>query len=161
MDLQTGDRAAADVEALPGGQSGLPEPGAQAGAPAPRPPLSPRADRALAWLALAAAAAIALGLATYAGVKGRGGVADAAHVAAACVVLFALAGFGPTRLLVPVQLWDRLGERQRATLLAHELAHLCRRDHWVRCLELAATVEGAWLWGTGGSVGHFTLRGVR
>jgi hypothetical protein len=104
MDLQTGDRAAADVEALPGGQPGVPEPGSPAGAPDPRPPLTPRADRTLAWLAVAGASAIALGLATSAGVKGRGGVADAAHVAAACVVLFALAGFAPTRLLLPASL---------------------------------------------------------
>jgi hypothetical protein len=47
---------------------------------------------------------IALGLATYAGVKGRGGVAEAAHVAVVTVVLFAIAGFGATRLLLPAGL---------------------------------------------------------
>ena len=35
--------------------------------------------------------------------------------------------------------------RQRATLLAHELAHLRRRDHWVRCLELLVTGLYWWL----------------
>jgi hypothetical protein len=105
MDLQTGDRAAADVEALPGGQPGVPEPGPGPGAPAPRPPqLSARGERTLAWLAVAGAAALALGLATSAGVVGRGGLADALHVAAACVLLFAVTGFGPTRLWLPAAL---------------------------------------------------------
>jgi beta-lactamase regulating signal transducer with metallopeptidase domain len=40
------------------------------------------------------------------------------------------------RLLVPAALWERLTEEQRGTLLAHELAHFRRRDHWVRRLEL-------------------------
>jgi cytochrome c-type biogenesis protein CcmH/NrfF len=47
------------------------------------------------------AAGLALGLATSAGVVGRGGLADAVHVAAACIVLFGVAGFGPTRLWLP------------------------------------------------------------
>jgi hypothetical protein len=100
MDLQTRDRAAADVAALPGGQPGVPEPGGGTGPPAP-PALTPRRQRALAWLGLLGAAAIALGLATYAGVVGRGGLGGALHVAAACAVLFGIAGFGPTRLLLP------------------------------------------------------------
>jgi beta-lactamase regulating signal transducer with metallopeptidase domain len=49
------------------------------------------------------------------------------------------------RLLVPAQLWDRLGDEQRVALLAHELAHWKRRDHWVRWLELAATAFYWWL----------------
>jgi hypothetical protein len=104
MDLQTGDRAAADVAALPGREPGVPEPGPRPGAPAPRPPLTARAERTLAWLAVAAAAGLALGLATSAGVVGRGGVADVLHVAAACVVLFGIVGAGPTRLLLPAGL---------------------------------------------------------
>jgi beta-lactamase regulating signal transducer with metallopeptidase domain len=48
-------------------------------------------------------------------------------------------------LIVPRGLWDRLDEPQRATLLAHELAHLKRRDHWVRGLELLATGLYWWL----------------
>src|SRR5262249_37936791 len=46
--------------------------------------------------------------------------------------------FGPARLIVPVELLDRLDEAQRDTLLVHELAHLRRRGHWVRLLELLA-----------------------
>jgi beta-lactamase regulating signal transducer with metallopeptidase domain len=45
---------------------------------------------------------------------------------------------GPARVLLPAELWERLTGEQRQTLLAHELAHLRRRDHWVRWLELAA-----------------------
>lgn len=51
---------------------------------------------------------------------------------------------GLPRLLVPVDLLDRLDGEQLATLLAHELAHLRRRDHWVRLLELLAT--GLYWW---------------
>jgi WD40 repeat protein/beta-lactamase regulating signal transducer with metallopeptidase domain len=45
--------------------------------------------------------------------------------------------FGRARLVLPRELLDRLSTEQRASLLAHELAHLRRRDHWVRVLELA------------------------
>ena len=48
------------------------------------------------------------------------------------------------RLLIPLELWGRLDEEQRAVLLAHELAHLRRRDHWVRLLELAAITVYWW-----------------
>jgi beta-lactamase regulating signal transducer with metallopeptidase domain len=51
-------------------------------------------------------------------------------------MLFAL-GHTP-RLLLPGALWERLSPEQRDTLLLHELAHLRRRDHWVRRLELVA-----------------------
>jgi beta-lactamase regulating signal transducer with metallopeptidase domain len=51
-------------------------------------------------------------------------------------LLWAVAGC--PRLLVPAGLLDRLDTLQRRTLLAHELAHYRRRDHWVRCLEFAA-----------------------
>lgn len=43
---------------------------------------------------------------------------------------------GPARLFFPETLLPRLEQPERATLLAHELAHLARRDHWVRYLEL-------------------------
>ncbi|MBL8793541.1 MAG: M56 family metallopeptidase, partial [Planctomycetia bacterium] len=52
--------------------------------------------------------------------------------------------FGPTRLLLPAELFARLDAEQRATLLAHELAHLRRRDHWVRGLEVLATTLYWW-----------------
>jgi beta-lactamase regulating signal transducer with metallopeptidase domain len=48
------------------------------------------------------------------------------------------------RLLLPAALWEQLSEAQRETLLVHELAHLKRRDHWVRVLELA--VLGLYWW---------------
>ena len=51
---------------------------------------------------------------------------------------------GTARLLMPEGLLARLGAEQRATLLAHELAHLRRRDHWVRVLELL--VLGLYWW---------------
>jgi bla regulator protein BlaR1 len=51
---------------------------------------------------------------------------------------------GPPRLLLPQALWATLTGRQRDTLLAHELAHLRRRDHWVRWLELL--VLGLYWW---------------
>jgi beta-lactamase regulating signal transducer with metallopeptidase domain len=47
---------------------------------------------------------------------------------------------GPlTRLIFPEALFDRLDAVSRETLLAHELAHFQRRDHWVRFVALFAT----------------------
>ena len=43
------------------------------------------------------------------------------------------------RLILPQELWKRLDARQRSTLIAHELAHLRRGDHFVRLLELLVT----------------------
>jgi len=48
------------------------------------------------------------------------------------------------RLLLPQELWLRLSAQQQSALLAHELAHWRRRDHWVRYVELAATVLYWW-----------------
>ncbi len=48
------------------------------------------------------------------------------------------------RLLFPARLLDRLDRDQRAALFVHELAHLARRDHWVRILELI--VLGLYWW---------------
>ncbi len=48
------------------------------------------------------------------------------------------------RLLLPADLWERLSAGQRDALLAHELAHLRRGDHWVRRLELV--VLGLFWW---------------
>jgi beta-lactamase regulating signal transducer with metallopeptidase domain len=47
-------------------------------------------------------------------------------------------------LLFPAGLLDRLDAGGWAALLAHELAHVRRRDHWVRLLELVAT--GLYWW---------------
>jgi TonB family protein len=52
--------------------------------------------------------------------------------------------FGKVRLILPSQLMARLDGRQTEALLAHELAHLSRRDHWVRHLELAAVALFWW-----------------
>src|SRR5262249_35087670 len=48
------------------------------------------------------------------------------------------------RLLVPARLWATLDEDQRTSLVLHELAHLKRRDHWVRWGELA--IAGLYWW---------------
>ncbi len=47
-------------------------------------------------------------------------------------------------LLWPRGLQDRLTAGGRRGVLVHELAHLRRRDHWVRWLELAAAVVHWW-----------------
>jgi bla regulator protein BlaR1 len=51
---------------------------------------------------------------------------------------------GPPRLLVPSELWATMEEDARTSLLLHELAHLKRRDHWIRWLELI--VAGLYWW---------------
>lgn len=54
-------------------------------------------------------------------------------------------GFGArAKVLFPTDLVDRLHEESTATLLAHELAHFRRGDHWVRVLELI--VGGLFWW---------------
>jgi beta-lactamase regulating signal transducer with metallopeptidase domain len=53
------------------------------------------------------------------------------------------AGDGPL-LLLPAGLLADLREDERDALLAHELAHVRRRDHWVRLLELATTALFWW-----------------
>ncbi len=52
--------------------------------------------------------------------------------------------FGSVRLILPAELMARLDGRATDALLAHELAHLSRRDHWVRHLELAALALFWW-----------------
>jgi beta-lactamase regulating signal transducer with metallopeptidase domain len=51
---------------------------------------------------------------------------------------------GRPRLLFPHALLSRLSADERDTLLAHEMAHLRRGDHWVRLLEVAATAGFWW-----------------
>ncbi|WP_010586713.1 M56 family metallopeptidase [Schlesneria paludicola] len=49
-------------------------------------------------------------------------------------------GNGDVNLLIfPERLLDRLDQESTETLLTHELAHYCRRDHWVRVAALMAT----------------------
>jgi WD40 repeat protein/beta-lactamase regulating signal transducer with metallopeptidase domain len=43
---------------------------------------------------------------------------------------------GRARILFPLGLLERLDREERASLLAHELGHVVRLDHWVRWLEL-------------------------
>lgn len=49
-----------------------------------------------------------------------------------------------TVVLFPRELLARLAPEARDTLLAHELAHFLRRDHWVRVLEFVATTLYWW-----------------
>jgi beta-lactamase regulating signal transducer with metallopeptidase domain len=49
-----------------------------------------------------------------------------------------------TVILFPRELLARLSPEARDTLLAHELAHFLRRDHWVRMLEFVTT--GLYWW---------------
>ena len=51
---------------------------------------------------------------------------------------------GRPRLLLPEELWARFDAAQQAAVLAHELAHWKRSDHWVRRLE--AVVLGLYWW---------------
>jgi WD40 repeat protein/beta-lactamase regulating signal transducer with metallopeptidase domain len=51
---------------------------------------------------------------------------------------------GRTTVYFPAELLTRLSTGQRASLVAHELAHLRRGDHWVRWLELAAVAAYWW-----------------
>jgi beta-lactamase regulating signal transducer with metallopeptidase domain len=52
--------------------------------------------------------------------------------------------FGRPRLIIPSELWKTLDQRQRGSLLVHELAHLRRGDHRVRVFELAVTALYWW-----------------
>src|SRR5262245_19904225 len=51
---------------------------------------------------------------------------------------------GRPKIYLPGELLHSLDATERDTLLAHELAHLRRRDHWVRWLEIL--VQGAFWW---------------
>jgi beta-lactamase regulating signal transducer with metallopeptidase domain len=48
------------------------------------------------------------------------------------------------RLLLGSAVWSRLSAEQRSTMLAHELAHYLRGDHWVRLLEMVVTALYWW-----------------
>ncbi|MDB5301445.1 MAG: antirepressor regulating drug resistance protein, partial [Phycisphaerales bacterium] len=80
------------------------------------------------------------------GVAGRIGVRRCPAVwilpGPVCPMLWAAGG--RARVILPAELWGKLSDSQRESLLLHELAHVRRRDHWVRVLELGATV--AWWW---------------
>lgn len=42
----------------------------------------------------------------------------------------------PVRLILPAGLWQTMDDTSRRAIVSHELAHLRRRDHWVRWVEL-------------------------
>jgi beta-lactamase regulating signal transducer with metallopeptidase domain len=54
------------------------------------------------------------------------------------------AAVGRPRVYLPAELLARLSPEEQASLVAHELAHVCRGDHWVRWLELV--VLGLYWW---------------
>jgi beta-lactamase regulating signal transducer with metallopeptidase domain len=54
------------------------------------------------------------------------------------------AGFGRTVLLLPARLTAQMDSERRAALIAHELAHLRRGDHFVRWLEIIVTALFWW-----------------
>src|SRR6185295_15565342 len=68
---------------------------------------------------------------------------DLRLVACASVPLLWCAGRRPT-IVLPRPLVDELDEQQMAWILAHELAHLRRRDHWVRVVELFVSMVYWW-----------------
>jgi beta-lactamase regulating signal transducer with metallopeptidase domain len=43
---------------------------------------------------------------------------------------------GRATILLPIDLFRRLDDEQASMILAHEMAHLCRCDHWIRLFEL-------------------------
>ena len=68
---------------------------------------------------------------------------DAHYVDCVAVPMLWCAGRRPT-ILLPMRLFRQLDEQQAAMILAHELAHLRRRDHWVRTIELIVSTIYWW-----------------
>jgi beta-lactamase regulating signal transducer with metallopeptidase domain len=52
---------------------------------------------------------------------------------------------GALVIFFPRQLWYSLNPQRRRALLAHEIAHYLRGDHWVRLLESTAAIVYWWL----------------
>ncbi len=62
-----------------------------------------------------------------------------------CVEIPLLWCAGQRRTIVlPIRLLRQLDDQQTALILAHELAHLRRRDHWVRAVELIVSIVYWW-----------------
>ena len=62
---------------------------------------------------------------------------------------------GRIEIVLPTDLLQRLDTEAKTTLLAHELAHVKRRDHWIRFLEVATTVLFWWhpvMWWARGNI---------
>jgi beta-lactamase regulating signal transducer with metallopeptidase domain len=51
---------------------------------------------------------------------------------------------GRPKMFLPLPLFERLDGAAQETIIAHELAHVRRKDHWVRLLELAVTTLFWW-----------------
>jgi hypothetical protein len=105
MDVKTADHVPADLDEDAAAGAPPTAPVVADGPPSDRPPgLSARANRILACVALAVASLSAVTLAHSTGVVGKGGVVDVLRAGTATVVVFAIAGLGPTRLLLPASL---------------------------------------------------------
>jgi len=78
-----------------------------------------------------------------AGKIGVSHVPDVRYVECADVPLLWCAGRCPT-IVLPMRLMRQLDDRQVALILAHELAHLRRRDNWVRGIELIVSTLYWW-----------------
>lgn len=52
--------------------------------------------------------------------------------------------WGAPRVLLPMEMVQHGNEREVELIVAHELAHLRRRDHWVRFFEVAVTILYWW-----------------
>jgi bla regulator protein blaR1 len=74
---------------------------------------------------------------------GLGRVPDVRYVECALAPLLWCAGRRPT-IVLPMQLCRRLDDESSALIVAHELAHLRRRDHWVRAVELVVATVYWW-----------------
>jgi bla regulator protein blaR1 len=70
-------------------------------------------------------------------------VPDVRYVDCALVPFLWWAGRRPT-IVLPMWLCCQLDDQSSALILAHELAHLRRRDHWVRALELIVATFYWW-----------------
>jgi multidrug efflux system membrane fusion protein len=81
---------------------------------------------------------------TVAGRLGLEHVPETAIVPARVGPMIWAAMTGRPRLLLPEELWARLDSTQQDAVLTHELAHLKRRDHWVRRIE--TLVLGLYWW---------------
>lgn len=51
---------------------------------------------------------------------------------------------GRPQILIPEPLIERLRTREIDTLIAHELAHVARRDHWMRWFEISVVIAYWW-----------------
>jgi beta-lactamase regulating signal transducer with metallopeptidase domain len=70
-------------------------------------------------------------------------VADVRYAACVEVPLLWYAGRRPT-IVLPMRLSGQFDDDSSALILAHELAHLRRRDHWVRAIELIVSTAFWW-----------------